>query len=58
MTNRKPVRKPTKRKVLALEEILELREYNERREQEEGQIRLEALKEALLLRQKPNGNET
>lgn len=56
--SRKPVRKPTQRKVLALEEILKLREYNERREQEEGQIRLEALKEALLLKQKPDGNET
>lgn len=55
--SRKPARKPTQRKVLALEEILELREYSERREQEEGQIRLEAFKEALSLGQKPDGNE-
>jgi hypothetical protein len=47
--SRKPVRKPTQRKVLTLEEILEIQEYNERREQEESQIRLEAFKEALLL---------
>lgn len=44
--SRKPIRKPTQRKVLTLEEILEIQEYNERREQEEGQIRLEAFKEA------------
>jgi hypothetical protein len=55
--SRKPIRKPTQRKVLPLEEILEIQEYNERREQEEGQIRLEAFKEALLLGQKPDGNE-
>ena len=55
--SRKPIRKPTQRKVLTLEEILEIQEYNERREQEEGQIRLEVFKEALLLGQKPDGNE-
>lgn len=58
MTNRRRAVKPTRRKILTPEEIIKLREHNERRQQKENQIRLAAFKEAVLLRQEPDGIET
>lgn len=48
MTNPKRAVKPTRRKIITPEEILELREFNERWQQEKDNIRLQAFKEAVL----------